>query len=180
MYGYNSSARILLNMRHYKNCTVKYRYHYSVARFFPLYGCCLKKHRQPPKICYWTPGAVSTKYYQPNANKQINKLILIYFNKINETEGKLCPGRCTPGERVPGTHWIAGWLDLRAGLDDLEKRKFLTPPGLELQLLCRPARRQSLYRLSYPGSSFRGSKLNANGKPINMLIYAASKLPNTN
>jgi hypothetical protein len=40
----------------------------------------------------------------------------------------------------PGTHWIGGWVDLRAGLDDLEKRKFLTLPGLELRPLGRPAR----------------------------------------
>jgi hypothetical protein len=40
----------------------------------------------------------------------------------------------------------------RAGLDDVEKRKFLTLPGLELRPLGRPARNQSLYRLSYPGS----------------------------
>jgi hypothetical protein len=50
------------------------------------------------------------------------------------------PSRFTPGERAPGTHWKGGWVDLRAGLDDLEKRKFLTPPGLELRLLSRPAR----------------------------------------
>jgi hypothetical protein len=36
------------------------------------------------------------------------------------------PGRFTPGERAPGTHSIGGWADPRAGLDDLEKRKFLT------------------------------------------------------
>jgi hypothetical protein len=40
----------------------------------------------------------------------------------------------------------------RAGLDDVEKRKFLTVPGLELPPLGLPARSQSLYRLSYPGS----------------------------
>jgi hypothetical protein len=51
------------------------------------------------------------------------------------------PGRFTPGERVPGTHWIGGWVALRAGLDDLEKRQFLTLPGLELRPLGRPARR---------------------------------------
>jgi hypothetical protein len=45
------------------------------------------------------------------------------------------PGRFTPGERAPGTHWIGGWFDPRAGLDDSEKRKFLTLPGLELQPL---------------------------------------------
>jgi hypothetical protein len=40
----------------------------------------------------------------------------------------------------------------RTGLDDVEKRKFLTLPELELQPLCHPARSQSLYRLSFPGS----------------------------
>jgi hypothetical protein len=43
-------------------------------------------------------------------------------------------------------------MDARAGLDNVEKRKFLTLPGLELRPLCRPARSQSLYRMSYPGS----------------------------
>jgi hypothetical protein len=37
------------------------------------------------------------------------------------------------------------------GLDDLEKRKFLTLPGLEIRTFCR-VHSQSLYRLSYPGS----------------------------
>jgi hypothetical protein len=41
-------------------------------------------------------------------------------------------------------------VDLRAGMDDLEKRKFLTLPGLELRILGRPARSKSLYRLRYP------------------------------
>jgi hypothetical protein len=43
-------------------------------------------------------------------------------------------------------------VDLRASLDDVKNRKFLTLPGLELRLLGRPACSQSLYRLSYPGS----------------------------
>jgi hypothetical protein len=30
---------------------------------------------------------------------------------------------------------MGGWVDLRAGLDYLEKRKSLTPPGLELRPL---------------------------------------------
>jgi hypothetical protein len=42
------------------------------------------------------------------------------------------PGRFTPGERALGTHWLGGWVDLRAGLDDVEKRKFWTLPGLEI------------------------------------------------
>jgi hypothetical protein len=31
-----------------------------------------------------------------------------------------CPGRFTPGERIPGTDWIGRWVDPRAGLDDME------------------------------------------------------------
>jgi hypothetical protein len=43
-------------------------------------------------------------------------------------------------------------VDPRAGLDDMEKGKFLTLPGLELRPVGRPARSQLLYRLHYPGS----------------------------
>jgi hypothetical protein len=50
------------------------------------------------------------------------------------------PGRFTPGERTPGTHWIAR-VGPRASLDSVEKRNFMTLPGLEL------------YRLRYPGYS---------------------------
>jgi hypothetical protein len=38
----------------------------------------------------------------------------------------------TPEESAPSTHWIGGWVGPRGGLDDVEKRKFLTPLGLEL------------------------------------------------
>jgi hypothetical protein len=62
------------------------------------------------------------------------------------------PGRFTPEEKAPGTHWTGGWVDLRDGLDDLDKTTLLTLQGLELRPLGRPARKQSLYRLSYPGS----------------------------
>jgi hypothetical protein len=45
-----------------------------------------------------------------------------------------------PYQSNSGTHWIGGWVDLRAGLDNLEMRKFLILPGLELRPLGRPAR----------------------------------------
>jgi hypothetical protein len=41
------------------------------------------------------------------------------------------PGRFTPGERAPSTHWVGGWVNLRTGLDDVENRKSLALPGLE-------------------------------------------------
>jgi hypothetical protein len=50
-------------------------------------------------------------------------------------------------------------VDPRAHLDDVEKRKFLTLPGLQLQPFGRPARSQSLYRLRYPDSYQRNYPL---------------------
>jgi hypothetical protein len=32
------------------------------------------------------------------------------------------PGSFTPRERVPGTHWIGGWVGSRAGLDKVSKK----------------------------------------------------------
>jgi hypothetical protein len=63
------------------------------------------------------------------------------------------PDRSIPGERAPDTHWIGGSVDPIVGMDDVETKKFLTLPGLELQPLGRPVRSQLLYRLRYPGSS---------------------------
>jgi hypothetical protein len=56
-------------------------------------------------------------------------------------------GRSTPVEKAPGTHWIGGLVNTRAGLNK-EKRKFLTFLGLELRPLGGPSRSQSLYRLA--------------------------------
>jgi hypothetical protein len=55
------------------------------------------------------------------------------------------PGCFTLGERAPVAHW---WVDSRAGLEDVEKRKFVTLPGLELEpSLVQPVANR------YPGSS---------------------------
>jgi hypothetical protein len=61
------------------------------------------------------------------------------------------PGRITPAETAPGTFCIGGWVVPRAGLDNLEKWKFLSLLGLELWPLGCLAHIQSLYRLRYPG-----------------------------
>jgi hypothetical protein len=40
--------------------------------------------------------------------------------------------RCfTPGEIATGTHLIGGWVDTRAGLEVVQKRKVLLLNGLE-------------------------------------------------
>ena len=58
------------------------------------------------------------------------------------------PAAPYPRER-PGTHCIGGWVGLRAGLDWCGKSR---PTGIRSP--DRPARRQSLYRLSYPAHKF--------------------------
>jgi hypothetical protein len=55
------------------------------------------------------------------------------------------PGRLTPEERTPSTHSTGGWVGPRTGLDAV-KRKIMTLPESNPG---RPARRPSLYRLSY-------------------------------
>jgi hypothetical protein len=50
------------------------------------------------------------------------------------------PDRFTPGKEAPDIHWIGGWVDPRDGLDDVEKRNFLTLPVLEIRPLGRRAR----------------------------------------
>jgi hypothetical protein len=52
-----------------------------------------------------------------------------------------CSDRFSPGD----------WVDSRVGLDNVEKRKFLTQLGLELRPYGCPAHSQSLHSLRYPG-----------------------------
>jgi hypothetical protein len=51
------------------------------------------------------------------------------------------PGRFTPEERTPGSHWIGGWVGPKAGLGAVEKRKIFHPQGSNDDL---PARSPSL------------------------------------
>jgi hypothetical protein len=55
------------------------------------------------------------------------------------------PAALPPG-KIPDTHCIGGWVGPRAGLDGCGKSR---PTGIRSP--DRPARSQSLYRLSYPG-----------------------------
>jgi hypothetical protein len=42
------------------------------------------------------------------------------------------PPLINPQGTATGTHWVGGWVGPRTGLDDVEKRKFLTLLGHEL------------------------------------------------
>jgi hypothetical protein len=57
------------------------------------------------------------------------------------------PGRFTAQERALSTFWKKRWMNLTAGLHAVEKRKFLTLPGLELRPLTHRGRNQSLFQL---------------------------------
>jgi hypothetical protein len=63
-----------------------------------------------------------------------------------------CPGRFMLRERTPRYPLDRRLGGPQAGLDDIEKLKFLALLGLKLRPLSRSARRQSIYRLSYRGS----------------------------
>jgi hypothetical protein len=75
-------------------------------------------------------------------------------------------------KRAPGTHWIWGWVDPRTGLNDVEKRKFLTLPGLKLRPLGCPGRSQSLYLIRYPGSLSENSTALKFSMPLGDMLEA--------
>jgi hypothetical protein len=64
----------------------------------------------------------------------------------------LRPCLFTPGGRSPRYPLEGGWVDPRAGVNDVEWGKFLTLPGLEIRTLAHLANSQSLYRLRYPAT----------------------------
>jgi hypothetical protein len=59
-----------------------------------------------------------------------------------------------PRERAPSTYFIGGWVDPRARSGRYGEVKIFYPTGTRTPALPgRPARSQSLYRLSYSGST---------------------------
>jgi hypothetical protein len=58
--------------------------------------------------------------------------------------GGVCWSASRLGRFTPGTHWIGGCVDPRAGLDDMEKSKLLPLPGLELLTLIESVKKNSM------------------------------------
>jgi hypothetical protein len=65
----------------------------------------------------------------------------------------------------------------RAGLDDVEKRKFFTLQGLELVSFDRPSRTQPLYRLCYDHVPFFLISIVGGGVQLGPLGTAATNRP---
>ena len=71
-----------------------------------------------------------------------------------------------PPER-PGTHCIGGWVDLRAGLDGCGNSR----PLAGIRTPDRPARSESLYGLSYPGSQYSMLVAHLNHTLVSVTCY---------
>jgi hypothetical protein len=66
------------------------------------------------------------KHYAMKAHEAVDVQIHIFLTSalVGRDWSASRSGNFTPGERDPGTHRRGDWVDLRAGLDDLEKRIF--------------------------------------------------------
>jgi hypothetical protein len=77
--------------------------------------------------------------YWPVLESNLRVLSACYASKLNKFVVSVMTWlHFTPGERTPGTHWIGGWVGLRAGLDAEARRKFSLPcQGLNpIHLVC--------------------------------------------
>jgi hypothetical protein len=67
---------------------------------------------------------------------EVNLQVHIFLTSA-QVGGKRSASR--PGRFAPGIQWIGGWVGPRAGVDDVERRKFLVLPSFETRTLDRPA-----------------------------------------
>jgi hypothetical protein len=64
------------------------------------------------------------------------------------------PASLYPLGKDAGSHWTGDWMGPRACLETEARGKILTPlPGIEHGSPCSPVRGQTLFCLSYAGSS---------------------------
>jgi hypothetical protein len=77
----------------------------------------------------WTVFACSnTEIVDPNPTRCLDVCMHLFCVRVERPSR---PFRFTPGETALGAYWIVGWVGPVAGLDDMEKWKFLILPGLE-------------------------------------------------
>jgi hypothetical protein len=81
------------------------------------------------------------KHYGMKAYGGVDGQIHFFLNSapVGGEWSASCPGHFNPKEKAPSTQWIGGWVNPRASLDNVENRKFLPLPGLELQPLVTPS-----------------------------------------
>jgi hypothetical protein len=91
---------------------------------------------------------VKKSRYRPKQAQKVDTGIALPFRDLGARRGgvvSITPRPVYPRER-PGTHCTGGWMGPRAGVKNLAPTGIRSPD--------RPARSQSLYRLSYPVPPF--------------------------
>ena len=103
----------------------------------------------------------------PYRHREIGGIpILSLTSALDWVGGKRhAPADLPPGKRS-GTHCIGCWVGLRAGLDGCGKSR---PTGIRSP--DRPARSESLYRLSYPGPHMHVTNVITRGTEISHSCY---------
>jgi len=89
--------------------------------------------------------------------------------KSYKRRGGLVPLILNPGERTPGIYSLGGWVDLRAGVDAVEKRQITCPcwdSNCDSSVLYPLAPRYSVPRLGSTGSYNWYAVMKKEGKEI--------------
>jgi hypothetical protein len=84
----------------------------------------------------------------PCAYAGVDVLIQIFLTSalVGGEWSASCPGRFKDKERASSIHWIGACVGPRTGLDNIEKGKFLSLPGLKPGPFNHPAHRLSLHQ----------------------------------
>jgi hypothetical protein len=71
-----------------------------------------------------------TKYHAIKTYGEMEVSLRVFLSSALHAASR--PGRLILEEPAPGTHWIEGWVDPRAGLDEVAKSKIFLPlPRIE-------------------------------------------------
>jgi hypothetical protein len=83
------------------------------------------------------PVLTLTKHYAMKASGRVDLWIHVFLSSalVGGEWSASRPCHLIPGERAPGTHWTGAWVGPTAGVEDMDKWKFLTLLGLELRPL---------------------------------------------
>jgi hypothetical protein len=78
-----------------------------------------------------------------------------------------------PAALTLGTYFIGGWVDPKAGLHNIEEKKLLILPRLELRLLGRPAHssRNTDCAIPAPNKQYFSYEMLGQGNEINVFYF---------
>jgi hypothetical protein len=97
-----------VNNLHYDDLLLE-AFNYNTTRFVKMYSCPSALTEHHAMKAYWGSESIAQ---------------CILASAVDGGKWSVSrPGRFTPKERDPGTHWIGGWVDPRTGLDTVVNRK---------------------------------------------------------